>query len=443
MTTLPPAAPWRALADIPHCGYAPVWVDVSLLRDTLGFARKVQARCGPLARAMLVGRPQVLVFGAEDIETVLAEPTASAAGGWAPLLGDLFPHGLILRDGADHREHRRRMLPALRRDAIAQHLQRMTPKIRQTVAQWLARGRLDAHEAARHLTLHLASDVFLGVHDEAEVRTAHEAFAQLVSASAAVWRVPLPLTRYARGLGARRWLADFLQERIAQRRRAGGDDLFSQLCVLRDGHGVAFSDKEIVDHMIFLWMAAHDTTRSAITTMLRALALAPQWQRRLREEACATGYAEPTVDDLAALDTLGWTFKEALRMFPPIPTLARQLCAPLQLSGKLLPAGSLVTLFLLAPQRDSRWWPQPDDFEPDRHAPSAAAPRPRCAWAPFGGGAHMCLGQHFAQVQAKAVLREVLRQTRFALEPGSAAARMAFAPIAHPPGGLPLRFEPA
>ncbi|KPF69852.1 hypothetical protein IP84_02760 [beta proteobacterium AAP99] len=440
---------WRALSHLPHCGYAPLHVDIALLRDTLGFARRVQQRAGPVSRAILVGRPQALLMSADALETVLMDTSGrvSAAGGWAPFLGELFPRGLIMRDGEDHRVHRRRILPALRRDALDQHLARMAPRVDAAVQSWVQAGQLDLHDAFRRLTLNLASDVFLGVRETADIEAAHHDFVQLVDASAAILRLPEPWrrhTRYGRGLAARARLGAFLRERIAARRADPGGDLFSQLCVLSDEDGLAFSDEEIVDHMIFLWMAAHDTTRSALTTATRALALDISWQSRLREEL-GTGAAARALPDLEALNALaglGWVVKEALRLFPPIPTLARQLRADMQVDGQRLPGGTVVTLFLLAVQRDPRWWPDPDRFDPERFAPQRADPqRHRHAWVPFGGGAHMCLGQHFAQMQARLVLRSLLARGRWGLAPGSAAARMAFAPIAHPPAGLPVLLQ--
>ena len=438
-----PVAPWRALAHLPHCGHAPLAVDLALLRDTLAFARGVQARAGPVSRAMLVGRPQALLMSADALDAVLADTAGgvSAAGGWAPFLGELFPRGLILRDGDDHRLHRRRLLPALRRDALERHLARMAPRIDGAVGEWLRAGRLDLHDAVRRLTLDIASDVFLGVQDAGEVAAAHRDFVQLVDASAAVLRWRVPITRYGRGLAARQRLAAFLRARIPLRRTAPGDDLFSQLCVLRDDDGLAFDDDEIVDHMIFLWMAAHDTTRSAITTAARALALTPDWQDRLRDEARTQGAAgqAPTTATLAAQEPLGWVLREALRLFPPIPTLARQLLVPFEVEGVRLPAGTLVTLFLLAVQRDARWWPEPDRFDPERHARPDPA-RHRHAWVPFGGGAHMCLGQHFAMMQGRAVLQALVARARWRL---AGSAPMTYAPIAHPRGGLMVEMRRA
>jgi cytochrome P450 len=443
---VPPAPSWQALAHLPHCGLPPLWVDLALLRDTLGFVRGVARRAGPVSRAMLVGRPQALLLSADAVEAVLGDTAGrvSAAGGWAPFLGELFPGGLILRDGDDHRSHRRRMLPALRRDALERHLDRMAPRIAAEVAQWCNAGRLDVHEAVRRLTLHLASDVFLGIRADAEIEAAHHDFVRLVDASAAVLRWRVPATRYGRGLAARHRLAGFLAARIPERRAAPGDDLFSQLCVARDDDGLAFTDAEIVDHMIFLWMAAHDTTRSAVTTLLRALALAPAWQARLRDEARAAWPAgQPmTMAALAAMESLGWALKEALRLYPPIPSLARQLLAPMTIDGHALPAGTPVTLFPLAVHRDPRWWPDPDRFDPERFSPARAEPaRHRSAWVPFGGGAHMCLGQHFAMMQGKALGAALLGAARWQLDGSPSAAGMAFAPIAHPPRGLWLRFE--
>jgi cytochrome P450 len=302
-------APWSALSHLPHRGYPPIVVDLALLRDTLGFARGVLGRAGPVSRAMLVGQPQALLMSADGIEAILGDTRArvSAAGGWGPVWGEPFPRELILHDGTVHHAHRRRMLPALRRDALEQHLARMAPRIDAAVAGWRAAGRIDLHEAARRLTLHLASDVFLGIDDPSEVAAAHHDFVQLVDASAAVLRWRVPVLRYGRGLAARRRLAARLAGLIGERRAKPGDELFSQLCVLRDEDDRPFTDDEIVDHMIFLWMAAHDTTRSAITTLVRALALDDASQARPRNEVLDTlpPGDPPTLDGLARLESLG------------------------------------------------------------------------------------------------------------------------------------------
>jgi len=450
-----PRQTMRSLAHLPHCGHAPVLSDIRFLRDTLGFTRQVFQRCGPVSRVMLFARPQLLLLSAEANERVLfdRDETFSARGGWKPLLGDLFPGGLILRDGQDHRRHRRLMLPAFRREELARHLARMTPTIDATVERWLQHGQVEFYAAVKRLTLDLATDVFLGVRLKAEIDAVDHDFMDLVQASAAILRLPLPGTTYARGIKARARLVRFLSERMAARRHGDGDDLFSQLCRQQreagdtETGGGGYTDAELVDHMIFLLMAAHDTITSALATVMLALAQNPQWQDRLAgeidaSEAARDGCAAPTLDSLGRLDLAGQTLREALRLYPPLPTIARMAVRDCELHGCRIPAGTPVTVAPLFVQRDERWWSDPDRFDPERFSPERAEHRRHAfAWTPFGGGAHMCLGMNFAELQVKAVLRALLARGRWQLGTGFRDS-YAYIPIGRPRGGLPIRFVP-
>lgn len=446
-TPLPRPAPARLLRHVPHCGFAPIATDIAFLRDTLGFARRVQARCGPVARGMLFARDQVLLFSPEGSETALFDRAGvfSARGGWEPLLGQLFPGGLILRDGAEHREHRRLMLPALRRDELAAGLDRMGPDIDRAMAGWLDDGGVEVHGAVQRLTLDIACDVFIGTRLHDEVRAIHRDFRWLVEASAAILRLPLPGTRWRRGREARQRLLRFLGGRLQRtgviEPGAAAPDLFTRLVALAAAEPELIDAPALLDHFVFLLMAAHDTTTSLVSSAIGLLADHPQWQQRLREETRSLGDGPASLPLLARHAGLQAVMRETLRLVPPIPTLSRQATAAFSVHGVDLPAGTLVTVFPLAAQRDPRFWSDPDRFDPDRFSPDRAEDRRHpFAFTPFGGGAHACLGQHFAIMQAGAMLRSLLQRARF--ERADARSVQRFAPIAHPVPGLRIRLRP-
>jgi cytochrome P450 len=89
----------------------------------------------------------------------------------------------------------------------------------------------------------------------------------------------------------------------------------------------------------------------------------------------------------------------------------------------------------------SEHWPEPERFDPMRFTPEASKGRHKYAWVPFGGGAHMCLGLHFATMQVRILLAQLLRRYRIELEPGAGASWQYF-PIPRPRDGLPVRFVP-
>src|SRR5258707_6899447 len=197
------------------------------------------------------------------------------------------------------------------------------------VAQWKARpGPMLFYPAMKQLTLDLAATSFLGAAIGPEVDEITRAFVDMVAASVAVIRKPLPGTAMARGVRGRKRIVAYFSEQIPIRRaKGGGEDLFSQLCHATHEDGALLSTQDIVDHMSFLMMAAHDTLTSSLTSFVAALAAHPQWQDRLRAEVTALGVAagEPTTfDNLEAMQLSEMAFKEALRLKPPVPSMPRR-----------------------------------------------------------------------------------------------------------------------
>ena len=133
-------------------------------------------------------------------------------------------------------------------------------------------------------------------------------------------------------------------------------------------------------------------------------------------------------------------FKESLRLYQPLPTIARRALVDVEIHGQKIPAGTAVSVFPIQVHRSPEWWTNPEQFDPERFLPSRAEHRRHAfAWAPFGGGAHMCLGLHFAEMQVKAVLLPLLRSWSWSV-PAQYTPTYAFAPIAKPKDGLPIQL---
>ncbi len=434
-----------ALAHIPGDYGAPlIGQTLNFLRDPLAYCRDTEARFGPVSRSHFLFRRRVSLMSAEGNEFVLLDrdQNFSAHHGWHPILGRLFPNGLMLRDGDDHRYQRRLLQPAFRKEALQDYLARMNPRILAALKDWRTQTDFHFYPAIKRLTLEMAAELFLGVELQSEMDRVNRDFVDLVEASAAVIRVPLLGRRYARGLAGRAHLEQFLRERIPARRAGKGSDLFSQMCRAVSETGDRYRDDEIIDHLIFVMMAAHDTTTSALTTIAYALARHPEWQQRLRQQAADFGKATLDHDDLALLTSTDWVLREALRLYPPLTTIMRMALKDCEIHGYAIPAFTSVNVFPIITHRLPRWWNEPETFDPERFSPARAEhKRHPFAWIPFGGGAHMCLGLHFAEMQVKAVLHPLL--LAFTLEtPADYRIPYQLAPIAKPKDGLPMRLRP-
>ncbi|MCA6123973.1 cytochrome P450 [Bradyrhizobium sp. WSM 1704] len=419
------------------------------LADPKGYVERSAAKFGNVYRTHLFGETSVTLLGPDANELLLFDQAKlfSSELGWGPILGLLFPKGLMLRDFDEHRVHRRALSVAFKSEPMKSYFTELDKGIAARVAQWKARaGEMLIYPAMKQLTLDLAATSFLGADIGPEVDEINRAFVDMVAAAVAPIRKPLPFTQMARGVAGRKRIIAYFAEQIPIRRaRGGGDDLFSQLCQATHEDGALLSEQDIIDHMSFLMMAAHDTLTSSLTSFVGELAAHPDWQRKLRDEVAALGVAagEPTsLDQLNAMPLSEMAFKEALRLKPPVPSMPRRAVRDFSFKGFAIPAGTVVGANPLFTHHMAEIWPEPDRFDPMRFTDEAQRGRHRFAWVPFGGGAHMCLGLHFAYMQAKCFARHFVQNLEVSL-PQSYKAEWQMWPIPKPRDGLRVMVKPA
>ncbi len=351
----------------------------------------------------------------------------------------------MLLDFDEHRLHRRALSVAFKSGPMQNYLAQLDAGIAARMRQWHAQpGELLCYPAMKQLTLDLAATSFLGGELGADTDAVTASFIDMIAASVAPIRKPWPGTAMARGVRGRQRIVSYFAEQIPRRRERGGDDLFSQLCRATDDDGALLSTQDIVDHMSFLMMAAHDTLTSSLTTFVAELAANPTWQQRLRDEVTALELApdEPLpFDKLDAMPLTEMAFKEAMRLKPPVPSIPRRAVRDFSFHGHHIPAGTLVAVNPLYCHHMPLTWPEPERFDPLRFTEEAQKQRHRFAWVPFGGGAHMCLGLHFAYMQAKCFARHLLHHVSVALPPGYQPSWQLW-PIPKPKDGLRVMLTP-
>src|SRR4051795_6416417 len=414
---------------------------LDILADPKGQVERSSAKYGLIYRSHIFGETSLVLLGPEANELVLFDQARqfSSTHGWGRILGLLFPRGLMLLDFEEHRLHRRALSVAFKSGPMKSYLAELDAGISRRVAQWRARlGAMLLYPQMKQLTLDLAATSFLGAGIGPEVDEITRAFVDMVAAAVTPIRTPWPGTQMARGVKGRKRIVAYFSQQIPLRRENGGEDLFSQLCRATHEDGALLSNQDIVDHMSFLMMAAHDTLTSSLTSFIGALAANPQWQAKLRDEvnALGLGVSEPTTfDKLEAMPLSEMAFKEAMRMKPPVPSIPRRATRDFSFKGYAIPAGTMTSVNPLFTHHMPEIWPEPDAFDPMRFTDEAQRTRHRFAWVPFGGGAHMCLGLHFAYMQAKCFARHFLQNLSVSLEPGYTPQWQMW-PIPKPKDGL-------
>jgi cytochrome P450 len=438
----------HSLTHIPgEEGWPVIGRTLAILADPKGEVERMAGKHGFVYRTRVLGETSVTVLGPEANEFVLFDQSKlfSSTYGWETILGRLFPRGLMLLDFDEHRLHRRALSVAFKSGPMKSYLAALDAGICERVMRWRqSPGPMLFYPAMKQLTLDLAATSFLGEGIGPEVDEITRAFVDMVAASVAPIRQPWPGTQMARGVKGRARIVAYFSEQIPLRRAKDGEDLFSQLCRATHENGALLSTQDIVDHMSFLMMAAHDTLTSSLTSFVAALAANPEWQHRLRAEVSTLGLGPQdatTFDKLEAMPLSEMAFKEAMRMKPPVPSMPRRATRDFSFGGYAMPAGTLVSVNPLFTHHMPEIWPDPEDFDPMRFTDAAQRARHRFAWVPFGGGAHMCLGLHFAYMQAKCFARHFLQNLSVSLEPGYTPDWQMW-PIPKPKDGLRVTLTP-
>ena len=438
------------IAHIPGEGGLPIFGNTfAMLADPHGFARRMIDTYGKVYKNRAFGGWQVALIGAEANELMLfdRDKIFSSEQGWGPILDQLFPRGLMLMDFDHHRIDRRALSIAFKPGPMRHYSGALNTGIAQAVAGW--EGPMRFYPAIKKLTLDLAADSFLGVPLGPEADRINVAFVDMVQASVAPIRKPLPFTKMKRGVDGRAYLIEYLtRETIRRREEGGGQDMFSQFATATREDGSMLPVDEVVDHMSFLLMAAHDTITSSATSLIYHLAVNPAWQEKLREEVMAVtggpdgqGMPRPLgYDDLGRLELTEMAFKEALRMVPPVPSMPRRALREFEFGGYRIPAGQPVGINIYWTHHSEEYWDDPFTFDPLRFTPDKVKARHKYAWVPFGGGAHMCLGLHFAYMQVKILMAQLLQRYRIEAADGYDPAWQAW-PIPQPKDGLKVAFR--
>ncbi|MFL0413265.1 cytochrome P450 [Sphingomonas sp. 179-I 2A4 NHS] len=440
-----PVNPPSALNDIPgERGLPFVGNTFRVLKDPLGFTRKMVAKHGPVYRNNSFGGDSVVLLGPDANELVLfdKEKNFSSEQGWGPILNLVFPRGLMLMDFEKHRADRKALSVAFKPEPMKHYAEELNAGIASQVDGW-ANRTMPFYSAIKALSLDLAATSFLGVPLGPEAARINQAFVDEVQASVSPIRTPLPGTSMRKGVKAREYLVDFFTREVPARRNGTGQDFFSQFCRATDEKGDLLPTDAIVDHMNFLMMAAHDTITSSATSLVMLLGQHLKWQDRLREEIAGIGSNDGTVPygQLDRLVLTEYAFKEALRMMPPVPSIPRRAMRDFEFGGYRIPAGTFVGVNTAYTHHMPEHWPNPDQFDPMRFTPEASKGRHRFAWVPFGGGAHMCIGLHFATMQIRILMAQLLSRYRIELAPGAGEDWQIF-PIPKPKDGLPVTFQP-
>lgn len=346
-----------------------------------------------------------------------------------------FGQSVLVTEGATWQRQRRMLMPGFTPKRVQGYAALMTAAARRALEAAVPAGASGAEVDVAALMSRLAMDVILRTlfsqPDRGEAEAAAKA-TQVLSHRAVremFWPVtlpdwlPLPAKREKRW--ALRTLHGLVDRHIDARRalpagEAPQDDLLAMLLSVRDDEsGEGLSATELHDQCMVTFQAGHETSATALLWWAWLMAAHPKAQRKAFEEVRQVlGKREPAASDMASLDFVGASLKEAMRLYPPVGALmSRRVVRPIRLGDWTVPAGALLRITPWAIQRDARWFDEPEAFRPERFV-SGAKPPPRGAWLPFGTGPRVCIGQHFATMEMTLVAALLLQRYELRTVPG-------------------------
>lgn len=428
-------------------------------RDLLAAIRAWRAEYGPNFALHFGAEALPFVTEPADLQAVLVEHAddfgkseeyTDATRGVRRFLGN----GLLISDGAFWRRQRRLAAPAFHARRIETYADQMTTHGAAMLDRWADGARVDVSEAFSEVTFRIVAQALFGasvdaagggirpadavrVHRAVDVMQRYFADRQFLPA----W-VPTPMELRARR--ARRDLDAVVYALIAERRARGADDtgdLLSMLLAARDEDDQPMSAAQLRDEVVTLLLAGHETTANTLNWTMALLAQHPGLETRLHAEVDAVldqGRRAPTLADLPNLPFTERVITEALRLYPAAFIIGRVAKRDVPLSFGVVPAGTQLSLPIYLVHRDSRWYPEPERFDPDRWLPGRLPDLPKQAYLPFGGGPRICIGNSFALMEARLLLAQIASRVRLRLLPETRLVARTGLTLT-PRFGLPMR----
>ena len=410
---------------------------------------------GDIVRIRFVLWPTYMLFHPDYVQHVLQQNHQNynkdvyTYHALKPFVGE----GLITNNGQPWLRQRRLIQPVFHRKQLASFGTLMSDATVAMLKQWESSIQqdqpLDIAAEMMRLTLQIVGQVIFHVDLSDQAAQAGQAFTTLNKLLSDYIHAPfpplsVPTPRNRRLQGARHALDAVVDGIITEHRLQNADtgDLLSRLLLARDEEtGEGMSDRQVRDEVVTLLFAGHETTANALSWTWYLLAQHPDVEQRLRTELDEVlGGHQPTMDDLPNLPYTRMVLEEAMRLYPPAWSFGRKAIASDKIGGYAVPANTWVWLSPFVTHRHPAFWENPKVFDPERFTPEKVAVRPRYAYFPFGGGPRMCIGSHFAMMEAQLILATVAQSYQFRLVPGHPVEPQALLSL-RPRYGLPMTIQ--
>ena len=376
---------------------------IEFKNDALALTNRLREKHGDVLEISILNERVTMFSSPSATKQIFLDPedNFSSKHGWEFSIGPTFENGLMLRDFDDHKYHRGLLQESFRRDALENYLEIIQPKIDQWIKKIKKEESFNLHENIKQLMFDIAVELFFDEVDDTKLNHLNQLFINSIKPATTIVRSPYPMTRMKKGLKARVELLEYFQEK-SDKIDLSKETLFADL-VKTNNEEAGLTNYEIAEHMIFLLLAAHDTTTSTLTSSIHFLAGDKSYQNKVKTESSTLSKTD--ISDLKNGIIGEALFNEAIRKYPPVPFSPRWVVRDAELDGYEIPKNTYIAAGPLVLHNDERYWEDPLAFNPERFEDPTITHE---AYFPFAGGAHTCLGKFFASYLFKNVVYKLV-----------------------------------
>jgi len=434
----------HALDHIPgNYGWIPyIGNTIELLNDLYGYVDRNYKEHGEVFKTKIGGLPGIIVVGPENYKQIYIDKDKafSAQMGYDDSLAHFYRKALLLRDHEDHRFQRRMFQTAFKNDQMRGYTEIMNPLFEQNMQGWDQEKNFLFFPAIKKTLLDIGATVFIGVEELGpEMDKVNQAFLDISEKGLmGLVKLDMPPFKYNKGRNGARFLEKYFEDAIPKRRAGDGKDMLSYMAKEKQDNGEYFSNDDLIPQASFLLFAAHDTTTSTLNHVLLYTAQYPEWQEKLREEARSLNKDYLDYEDLDKVELMEYVFKESLRLAPSVSIMQRRTTKDTVIGGHEIPADTIVYVPPVYNHYMPEFWSNPMKFDPMRFSPEREEHKSHSfAYMPFGGGAHKCIGMHFANMIVKCFMHQFLLNYEWTL-PENYNPKMESFPLPKTADGLPV-----
>jgi cytochrome P450 len=421
---------------LPFIGERPRLLDIDYLME-------MYRKHGPVFKTRVATFGNVAVFLGPEANRFLLSTGMnyfSWRNGWPVTFKSLLGESLFVQDGEEHRVKRKLLMPAFHKQSLHNYTTTMEDITRRYVQKWTGLQQFRWLDEFKQFTFEIASILMTGTEPGEDTVQLSRHF---VNMTAGFITLPINVSwlPYGKAMQARNALLEYIDRAIDHRRVNPGTDALSLLVQTRDENGNGLTNQELRAQMLLMLFAGHETSASMMTSLVMSLRQHPEVLAKARAEQDSLNIGERlTMEDVRKMTYLEQILKEVERKFAPVPVGFRGVVETFEFNGYTIPKGWTALYPINVAHNDPNVYRDPKAFDPDRFSPERNESNVPYSLVGFGGGARICLGYAFAQLEMKIMASYLLRFYDWDLVEGQ-DMKFVYRPTLFPKGGMQVRFR--